>query len=273
MKNIFILGRGKIASRLEQFILSRTKFSVIDNYQNADFIFLADNDTKVSKWIRDNNLDYETKLYYDFSGFTKKNGLGKLAIPQMLGWDKLSHNGVVALPACYASSIILPVLYLMQQYNMKIKGICATLLGGKSTLGESKVISKRTGRLSSQKSCLYHIKEICRHTNIKEENILMSIMVADLNDGILTKFVIDYEKLPINYSDEIISFTENGWIKEHLKQITWSNNEYEICNFSIKKTGNKIEVTSFVHNLNLPIEIAFIHMNKVFRGEHSWILN
>lgn len=261
--NVFIFGRGVIATRLKKKINEFNNIRVVNNYTDANIIFLAHKEEEVESWIANRNGLIKDKICYDFSGVSKRRGVYCNALNQILQYETYKNEGIISLPGCFASSIMLPVLYLKERYNINVKNIWSSALGGRSTLGESKSLKAGSARLASNKSCNKHILETSKALNINSNNISLTLMVADLNDGIITKSLVFTEQ-KLSTQKIGISFEDNRWKYISIADV---NIHHSSSNFTLTQKDDHIEVVSYIHNLDFPIDTALMHINETFLKE------
>lgn len=265
----FVEGRGLIAERLLKMIALTlgNKVTLTNHLEEAEVVFLALSEEGVRKWLRKNSSFTLSTLVYDFSGFSKRNTTSNFAALSILFFNEtpLPLHGIVSLPGCYASSILMPLLYIKQKCDISQCKLYATSLGGRSTLGLSKDLHMRSARFSSVESRQRHIDEIVKWTGLHEDSIYFNLMVADIDDGILTKIKVEgFSDVFMIQSESCLGLGMQGWNELNVKNISIGDNEFtNSFVFKLSLINNFLEITSFIHNLDFPIFVALKHLSIV----------
>lgn len=262
-----MVGRGVMASRVRELLQTRFGPAVkwTDDGAAADAIFLADREETVADWFAANGSLAADRPCYDFSGYAKRQSTAAAAgLDVLFAGEVKGQSGVISLPGCYASTVLLPVLYLRHRYGLEVQRVRATCLGGRSTLGESKEIAERTARLASEEGTRRHRREIAQKISMAEEQIDLTVLVGDLTDGILADCLLETEGAQtLPFESLTVTLEAAGWQERQGETAdirSLSGEESTSCRFTVAKQRDRVRVISYAHNLDLPIEIAFLHL-------------
>ncbi len=270
MKNIYIHGRGEISTRLKEIIKEREKnINILDDVQQSDFVFLTSDENKNEKFLNANHELIGESVIIDFSSNFKNRGIGVYILDHLFnerGREK--KHKIITLPACYASSVIIPIRFMEKNFLVRGSEISIVSVGGKSTLGKNKNLQSGNLRLSSSKSEDYHLNEIKNHT-YNFENIYFKLLVGDLKEGILSIINIKCPESNLKYDLEVtLDLKKEEFLVKTMQSVSMeniSNNNEEVSKFWVRyNAGNEsYDIYSYVNNLNLPIELALKYI------EHS----
>lgn len=264
----YIYGRGILAKRIKTRLENYSEFNCpTANLNDADVVYLASNEEAVQKWFEENQRSRFEKLCFDFSGYSKNKGLSdSLGIDVILNKKRMIRKGIVSLPGCYASSVLIPIIYLKERYNIVYEAIYASSIGGRSTLGFSKNLGSRSVRFSSDLSRNRHVNEISSCLGINRNLIDLSLVVADVDDGILTRILLKRGTVEF---PAVVSFGFEGWEKENEEvfRIGKQSKKGKSCIFNFSETPNGIEIRSYIHNLDFPILVSQLYQSLVYNDE------
>jgi len=270
LKKVYIYGRGEIATRLIEKINQRERFmKIVNDINESDMILLTNDENKNEIFLKENEREINEKIIFDFSSYFKKRGEGEYILEQFL--NESSNNIIdkkrITLPACYASSVIIPIKFLEKNFNIKGSEISAVSIGGKSTLGKNKNIGLGNLRVASFKNENYHLNEIKNHL-YKFDNMFFKLLVGDLREGILTIINLKVSETKLKNDLEVIFDLEEEFVSKN-SQIDSiadiSNNHDDISRFWIKynEENRSYDIYSYVNNLNLPVELALKSIESV----------
>lgn len=271
MKKIYIFGRGEIASRLKEKLV-KGYYHLTEDVIDAEVIFLANDANQNKYFVEYNTVSLTGKLLFDFSSYSKHRGEnGVYALNRLLFEERmLDRNGIISLPACYASSVIIPLNYISQRYELAFTDLKVVSVGGKSTKGQAKQMESDALRLASIEGHQYHLNEIRNNLSTVPSNLNMSILVGGSTNGIISTIYIETEsKIPAQFDRLNKDYNLKGCFFEECEKSqdgkVFSSECHTDCRFTISKlqNDNGLIIHSYVNNIDLPINIAMSWLKRL----------
>ncbi|HEY1618680.1 MAG TPA: hypothetical protein VGG25_13750 [Streptosporangiaceae bacterium] len=275
---VAVLGRGLLARRARAAIrrLSATRnVFVSPDPDGARVVLLALTEPAAADFLAANQELAGDRLVYDFSGYTKTppqraaSGLASYALGQALfGAEPCRTAGVIPVPACYASAVLVPLWYLHRYHAQAVTGLHVSAIGGRSTLGASGVLAPRSFRTASAASEELHRTEVLTYLPYRLRYCDLRIAVGDLHSGIIATGTImttpGTRVPPVSVSLSPLDFT---WTREDGPQagLAMPGRQPAACRFSIAPSGEdgQLRLTSYIHNLDFPLSVACAHSARV----------
>jgi hypothetical protein len=268
-----VLGRGLIATEARSLIrrMPGRLIELTPDHEAAKAIILATTEDAAATFIDSCPEDCDGRLVYDLSGYAKQSGRYNYALPAALFGDQDAvTEGVIAVPACYASSVLIPALYLIKnRYVSRVLGIHAVCVGGRTTLGASGEIAEGNLRFASAQSTARHQREVLANLPPGFSFCDMAIMVGDLESGILCSSYLSVTGKSVPELSVRLDPVRQTWLGEPPGEgqaaASLAGLRETPFRFSARPAAaaGVINVTSYVHNLDLPLTIIFAHLRAV----------
>jgi N-acetyl-gamma-glutamylphosphate reductase len=257
-----IIGKtGKIGSVLIEHLRSYENEIII--CENNPDVIVTTAPLHVTKEIIKDNKD---KIIIDFIGVNKIESRSSYSLLKILN-NEIKTRKYYSTPGCFASSVFLPLYYLIHNYEFEIESVFSTSIGGRSTVGKNGFYLENEIRLSSKESSSKHQLEV--ESFIENVSpIHMSILVGDFESGITT---ISYIKLK----------NDTNLIKETNISYNIMNNEWKVMKdtggtfnlnpsldaiFQISTLDKKtIKVVTKLNNLSFPVKISVKILSQLLK--------
>jgi len=275
---VSVLGRGLLATRAKLAVTRNAErgIALVDDPAAARVVILATTEEFAADYLKTANGRPNGRLIYDLSGHSKRSGCAADALDAALfDAEVCQPAGIVAVPACYASSVLIPLVYLQRCGLLappyEVHAVC---IGGRTTLGASKAIGNGALRLASQASTKVHNDECNAHLP-SGARCSLEIFVGDLASGIIASASIapsllaPTARLSIRLDPLTLSLVRDTRPQEHDVDAPFDNSHRDQFRFVLfpDEESQGLRMLSYVHNLDLPLAIVYAHARKALGKE------
>lgn len=281
MISMAVLGRGLIATRARSVAQHAWHRDVIlvEDPAKARMVILATSEAAASEFLNSPDGKPNGRLIYDLSGYSKRSpGYSYTLDAAFFGAEIKEREGVFAVPACYASSVLIPLAYLLRYgfvtSPLDVQAVC---VGGRTTLGASGKIGNGVLRLASAASTSLHSRECAQHLP-EDVRCLFTILVGDLRSGIVTTGTIlpasgdPCLRLAVSLDPATLRLRRDEWPGIGL-EVPFNNDCQSHLRFVVagdQDDGN-LRLLSYVHNLDLPLSVVYAHARAALEDEWAAI--
>lgn len=279
MISLAVVGRGLIATRARSTARGawQRDVTLVDDPADARMVILATSEAFAADFLSSPAGAPDGRVIYDLSGYSKRSpGYSYALDAALFGAEVNEREGVFAVPACYASSVLIPLTYLLRHglvtSPLEVQAVC---VGGRTTLGASGKIGNGVLRLASAASTSLHSRECAEHLP-DDVRCLFTIMVGDLRSGIVTTGTLSPASggfcPPFSVSLDAATLR----LRREERPVTGSEAPFaNDCQSNLRfvvaggEDDGRLRLLSFVHNLDLPLSIVYAHARAAFRGNWS----